>query len=70
MIPYAVSKIEGHIILCDGVEYWCRSLSVYKCKTLKECLNDCREVLYYQRQHQAGLEAVRQHERSLAHAAL
>ena len=58
MIPYAVSKIEGHLILCDGVEYWCRTLGVYQGKTLQDCLRQCREVLEWQK------------ERSLAHAAL
>ena len=58
MIPRAVSKIEGHLILCDGTEYWCRTLVVYKCKTLAECLAECREVLKWQRRHQAGLEAI------------
>ena len=70
MIPRAVRKIEGHLILCDGTEYWCRTLVVHKCKTLADCTHDCREVLEFQRRHQAGLKAVRQHERSLAHAAL
>lgn len=70
MIPRAVSKIEGHLILCDGTEYWCRSLGVHKCKTLAECTHDCREVLEFQRRHQAGLRAVAEHEGSLAHAAL
>ena len=37
MIPRAVRKIEGHLILCDGTEYWCRTLVVHKCKTLADC---------------------------------
>ena len=47
MIPRAVSKIEGHLILCDGTEYWCRTLGVFRCATLEDCRKECREVLQW-----------------------
>ena len=55
MIPYAVSKIEGHLILCDGVEYWCRSLGVFQCKTLEDCRSECREVIKWKERIHAAL---------------